>query len=223
MSEKSIKLAPSILSADFSRLGQDVESIREAEYVHVDVMDGQFVPNISFGAPVLSSIKSLIKNQVADVHMMVEEPARFTEDFSKAGADIFTVHAEAVKHLDRTLDAIHDAGMKAGIALNPATPVSAVEYAAQKADMILLMSVNPGFGGQKYIPYITEKVYDLKELLEKKGLYRRIDIEVDGGINTDNCSEVVKAGANVIVAGSAVFSGDPAANVRKFHQLFQSL
>ena len=208
-------LAPSILSADFSKLGEQIETIDKAgaQYVHFDVMDGSFVPNISFGAPVLKSIRKCTERKI-DAHLMVEEPIRFVEDFAKAGADIITVHAEACKHLDRTLEFIKEQGALAGVALNPATPLSAIEWVLPKVDMVLIMTVNPGFVGQKLIPYTIEKVRKLKEMIDKNGY--KIDIQVDGGINKDNVTSVLDAGANVFVAGSAVFNGNIEENVKAF-------
>jgi ribulose-phosphate 3-epimerase len=211
-------LAPSILAADFSRLGSQIQETKEAgaRYLHIDVMDGSFVPSISFGMPVISSIRSCT-DQIFDVHMMVEDPGRYVEAVAKAGADIITVHAEACCHLDRVIGQIHDCGKKAGVALNPGTPLSALDYVLPELDMVLLMSVNPGFGGQKYIPYVTGKVRDLRKKLDALGL--SIDLEVDGGITTQNVEEVKEAGANVFVAGSAVFRGDIGANVREFQKI----
>ncbi|SER45811.1 ribulose-phosphate 3-epimerase [Lachnobacterium bovis] len=208
-------LAPSILSADFAKLGEQIKLIDTAgaQYVHFDVMDGNFVPNISFGAPILKSIRKYTQRKI-DVHLMVEEPIRYVEDFAKAGADIITVHAEACKHLDRTIECIKEQGVLAGVALNPATPLSSIECILSKVDMVLIMSVNPGFGGQKLIPYTIEKVRKLKQMIEEKGY--DIDIEVDGGINKDNVTEMLQAGANVFVAGSAVFGGDIEKNVHAF-------
>lgn len=208
-------LAPSILSADFSKLGEQIQTIDKAgaQYVHFDVMDGSFVPNISFGAPVLKSIRKCTERKI-DAHLMVEEPIRFVEDFAKAGADIITVHAEACKHLDRTLEFIKEQGALAGVALNPATPLSAIEWVLPKVDMVLIMTVNPGFGGQKLIPYTIEKVRKLKQMIDENGY--NIDIQVDGGINKDNVTSVLDAGANVFVAGSAVFNGNIEENVKAF-------
>jgi len=212
-----IKLAPSILSADFSILGEQLQKVEEAgcEYLHIDVMDGMFVPSISFGMPVIRSIRP-VSRLFFDVHLMIEDPMRYIEDFAAAGADMLTVHAEACRHLDRVLDAIHDAGMKAGVALNPATPLCVLEYVLEKTDMVLIMTVNPGFGGQKLIPKCVRKVRDLRTMLDQRGL--STDIEVDGGINLTTVREVYEAGANVFVAGSFVFRGDiekNAADLRK--------
>lgn len=205
-------LAPSILSADFGILKQQLEVIDEAgaQYVHFDVMDGVFVPSISFGLPVLKTIRKYT-DRMMDVHLMIVDPERYVKDFAEAGADIITVHAEACKHLDATIELIKASGAMAGVAINPATPLSAISHVLEKADMVLIMTVNPGFGGQSLIPYTLDKVRELSQLLNQKGL--KIDIEVDGGINKDTIGDALDAGANIIVAGSAVFNGDISANV----------
>ena len=210
-------LSPSILSADFSILGEQLEILDNAgaQYVHIDVMDGEFVPSISIGLPVIKSIRKCT-DRIFDVHLMIEEPIRYIDDFADAGADIITVHAEACKHLDRTIDAIKEKGLIAGVAINPATSLSAIEYILNKVDMVLIMTVNPGFGGQKLIPYTIDKIRELKELLRRTG--NKVDIEVDGGVNLDNVEEILSAGANIIVAGSAVFNGDMAENTECFLQ-----
>ena len=204
-------LAPSILSADFGVLKEQLELIDEAgaQYVHFDVMDGVFVPSISYGMPVLKSIRKYT-DRLFDVHLMIVDPERYIKDFAEAGADIITVHAEACKHLDATIDLIKSCGAMAGVALNPATPVSTIKHVLDKVDMVLIMTVNPGFGGQKLIPYTIDKVRELCDLCNKLGV--KIDIEVDGGINIDTIDDALDAGANIIVAGSAVFKGDVKAN-----------
>ena len=205
-------LAPSILSADFGILKQQLEVIDEAgaQYVHFDVMDGVFVPSISFGLPVLKTIRKYT-DRMMDVHLMIVDPERYVKDFAESGADIITVHAEACKHLDATIELIKASGAMAGVAINPATPLSAISHVLEKVDMVLIMTVNPGFGGQSLIPYTLDKVRELSQLLNQKGL--KIDIEVDGGINKDTIEDALDAGANIIVAGSAVFNGDISANV----------
>jgi len=198
-------LAPSILSADFNNLGRDIQFINdsEADWFHVDVMDGVFVPNISFGFPILKSVKKLSKKPL-DVHLMIVNPDRYIEEFAKAGADIITVHYEACVHLHRTLQGIRSLGIKAGVAINPGTPVSVLEDVLNDADLFLVMSVNPGFGGQKFIPRTIDKVRQLRIDLDNAG--SKAVIEVDGGADTKNYREVIDAGADVIVAGSAVFN-----------------
>ena len=202
-------LSPSILAADFGKLAEQIKITEEngAKYLHLDVMDGVFVPSISFGMPVIKSIRKY-SSQVFDVHLMIENPERYLDDFKVAGADIITVHAEATKHLHRTVTAIKELGLKAGVSLNPATPLSAIELVLSEVDMVLIMSVNPGFGGQKFIPFTLDKIRKLREMSPD------IDIEVDGGVNKDNVAELVKAGANVLVAGTAVFGGDIAENTK---------
>lgn len=206
------RLSPSILSADFSKLGEQVRILEDAgaPWLHIDVMDGQFVPPVSFGDVVIRSVRPVSK-MFFDVHLMVTEPDRFVDDYAKAGADMFTVHAEACAHLDRTLQHIHESGMKTGVALNPATPLQVLDYVLDKVDMVLIMTVNPGYGGQKYIPSMTAKIRDLRRKLDEAG-YPDLPIEVDGGINDSTIDTVLDAGASVIVAGSAVFRGDIAKN-----------
>ena len=202
-----IKISPSILSADFSRLGEHIKQLEEcgADMIHIDVMDGMFVPNISFGIPVIKSIRKLTKLPF-DVHLMIEEPSRYIEDFVNSGADIITVHYETDRHIDRTINYIKSFGVKAGVALNPATPVECIKHLISNLDMVLIMSVNPGFGGQKYIEYCSDKIKEVRALAD---IYNKdIMIQVDGGIDAGNIQEVVNSGANVVVAGSAVFKND---------------
>lgn len=213
-------LAPSVLAADFGKLAEDTAKAREggASYLHLDVMDGAFVPSISFGMPVIASLRGYT-DLVFDVHMMVEDPGRYVESIRAAGADIITVHQEACTHLDRVIGQIKASGAKAGVALNPATPVSTLECVLDQVDMVLVMSVNPGFGGQKFIPYTLDKVRALRQYFDGKGL--STDIQVDGGVNRDTIRPLIEAGANVLVAGSAVFGGDVKANVETFMNIFK--
>lgn len=216
---RTIKLAPSILSADFALLGEEVKRVAEAgaDYIHIDVMDGSFVPSISFGFPIIRAVRKVTEIPL-DVHLMIDEPIRYIDEFVEAGADIITVHYESCKHLNRTLQAIRGKGVRAGVAINPATPLTVLEYVLEDVDMILLMSVNPGFGGQAYIPNTTEKIRKLRKILDDRAL--TVEIEVDGGISLQNVCEVTQAGADVLVAGSAVFNNEREKNVRAFKEAF---
>lgn len=216
------KLAPSILSADFGKLAFEVEEIAKAgaAYVHIDVMDGSFVPSISFGVPVIQAIRP-VTACFFDVHLMIEEPDRYLEAFAKAGADGITVHAEACPHLHRTIGKIKELGKRPCVALNPATPLSALDYVLEDLDMVLVMSVNPGFGGQSFIERSLGKIERLRAMLQEKGL--DTEIEVDGGVTLDNASRILEAGADVLVAGTSVFKGDKKQNISKFLEVFTSV
>ena len=214
-------LSPSLLSVDFTDVKSSLAVLEEEgiKYLHLDVMDGNFVPSISFGMPFIASLRKY-KNFIFDVHMMVEEPDRYVEDMKKAGADMLSVHVEACRHLDRTVEHIKSLGMKAGAVLNPATPVDVLKDVLPILDFVLLMSVNPGFGGQKYIPYVSNKIRQLAKLKEE--LNPELLIQVDGGVNENTVKEVIAAGADYVVAGSAVFNGDIRANVGNLKKLMNS-
>lgn len=210
-----LEIAPSLLSADFTKLGDEIRALEAggATVLHVDVMDGRFVPNITIGLPVVKSIRRMTKTKI-DCHLMIVEPNRYAVEFVKAGADMVSVHVEADPHLQRTLTAIQEAGGKAGVAINPATPLVSLEEVLPFADFILLMSVNPGFGGQKYIPTATDKLRRLRQMIDERNLKTRI--EIDGGIDASNIGEIHKAGAEIIVSGTGVFGGgNPTEGVRK--------
>ena len=219
----SIRIAPSILSADFAALGEEIRKVEEAgaHLIHIDVMDGHFVPNITIGPHVVKSIRKTTKLPL-DVHLMISDPDKYIPAFVDAGAAMLTVHAEATVHLDRTLNFIRSQNVGVGVSINPATPLSAVEHALGLADMLLIMTVNPGFGGQKFIPYTVEKIRRARQLIDERN-YRCV-IEVDGGVDTDTVPEVVKAGAQVLVAGSAIFHApDPARKVKELLEIAASV
>lgn len=217
--ELSNILSPSILAADFSILGEQIRAVDEAgaQYIHIDVMDGVFVPSISFGMPVIETIRKVTK-RIFDVHLMIVEPERFVKEFAACGADSITFHLEATEDADEVIDQIHALGCRAGMAIKPKTPIEAVRKYLEKLDMLLVMTVEPGFGGQKYIPESTERIRQVRYMAQE--LQTKLDIEVDGGITADNVHVVLEAGANVVVAGSAVFRGNIKENVEKFMAQF---
>ena len=214
-------LAPSILAADFNNLGEEMKKTERngAQYIHFDVMDGMFVPSISFGMPVLKSIHDTTE-QIMDAHLMVQEPIRYIEAFKEAGADIVTIHLEACENVEQTIAKIRECGMKVGLSICPETSEKEVEHLLSKIDLLLVMSVHPGFGGQKFIPESLDKIRAIRKMIEEQGL--NVDIQVDGGIYLTNVREVLDAGANIIVAGSALFKGDPAQNTKEFMEILKS-
>ncbi|RME86005.1 MAG: ribulose-phosphate 3-epimerase [Caldilineae bacterium] len=221
----NVKLAPSILSADFARLGAQVQAAASAgaDWIHIDVMDGRFVPNLTIGPLIVRSLRPLVRCPL-DVHLMVEQPEHLLPAFAQAGADMLTVHAEACVHLHRTIQQIKELGVAAGVALNPATPLGVLEEILPDVDLVLIMSVNPGFGGQRYIASSTDKIARLRKMLDTRGLAANVEIEVDGGIKAENAADVAEAGATVLVAGSAIFNtqADVATNIARFRQALSS-
>ncbi|MDT8718706.1 ribulose-phosphate 3-epimerase [Clostridium sp. 19966] len=216
-----IKLSPSILSSDFSKLGEEVKLLDEAgaDLIHIDVMDGNFVPNITLGPPIIKALRPYTKLPF-DVHLMIENPSNYIKDFVEAGSDIITVHYESDRHMDRLVDYIKGFNVKAGIALNPSTPVSFIKHLLHKIDLVLIMSVNPGFGGQSFIPYSLDKIKELTRLKQENNY--RYEINVDGGISADNCKEAAAAGANILVSGSGIFKNhELKENIKKFREVLK--
>ncbi len=213
-------LSPSILSADFSRLGEQLQALDRAgaQYVHIDVMDGFFVPQITYGMPVIRSIRPCTE-RIFDVHLMIDDPIRYIDDFADAGADLISVHAEACLQLERTVHAIKERGVLASVAVSPGTPLSVVEPLLQELDMVLIMGIQPGFGGQPFIPEMLEKIREMRRIIMNQGY--PTDIEVDGGVKVSNVRDILNAGANIIVAGSAIFQGDVEENTRRFLQIME--
>lgn len=217
------KIAPSILSADFTELGEEIKAVEKAgaDYIHIDVMDGHFVPNITVGPMIVRAARKAT-NLPLDVHLMIENPEMYIDDFVKAGSDLITIHVETVTHLHRLLRVIRNAGLKAGVSLNPATPLSRIEHVLKHLDMVVLMTVNPGFGGQSFIPEVLPKIEELRKAIDQKGM--EVDIEVDGGINVKNIAQVAHAGANVFVAGNAIFgSRDYAETISMMREEIESI
>ncbi len=216
-----LKLAPSILNADYAKLGEEITTVDKcgADYIHLDVMDGMFVPAMSIGMSVIKSLRKCT-DKIFDVHLMIQDPNRYIKDFKDAGADIISVHAEACSQLDVTVDRIKQLGCKVGVVLNPATPLNQLDFVLENIDMVLIMTVNPGFGGQRYIQSMTRKIVELRHIIDERGY--NTDIEVDGGITVDNVRTVIDAGANVIVSGSGVFKGDVRKNMQGFREIFES-
>ncbi len=214
-----VKIAPSILSADFSRLKEEITSVKSAEYLHLDIMDGRFVPNITFGPVVIKSIRQH-SNQIFDTHLMIEEPERYIEEFARAGSDLITVHIEASNHVHRTIQLIKNSGCKAGVSLNPATSLNTIENIIDDLDLILIMSVNPGFGGQKLILKTIDKIKKLKLMIKESSTETLI--EIDGGVNFKNVEKIAKTGVDIIVSGSTIFVGDPTENLSKFRKILRN-
>ncbi|MEW6378670.1 MAG: ribulose-phosphate 3-epimerase [bacterium] len=221
---RPVRIAPSLLSANFASLADEIRKVEEggADLLHIDVMDGHFVPNITIGPPVVQSLKAVTRIPL-DVHLMIEHPDAYCEDFRQAGADILTIHWEACHHLHRSIQVIKEKGMKAGVAINPSTPVHALDCVLPDVDQVVVMSVNPGFGGQQFIPFALSKIRALRDMIIRAELDDRVDILVDGGIKLDNCLSVTQAGANIIVLGSGIFhTPDPVATVKKIRGLIET-
>lgn len=221
---RPVRIAPSLLSANFATLAEEIRKVEEggADLLHIDVMDGHFVPNITIGPPVVQSLKAVTKTPL-DVHLMIEHPDAYCEDFCQAGADILTIHWEVCHHLHRSIQVIKEKGMKAGVAINPSTPVHVLECMLPDIDQVVIMSVNPGFGGQRFIPFALSKIRALRDMIIRAELDDRVDILVDGGIKLDNCLSVTQAGANIIVLGSGIFhTPDPVATVKKIRGLIET-
>ncbi len=213
-----VNFSPSILASDFSKLKEEVKSVESAKYLHLDIMDGRFVPNITYGPLIIEAIRPY-SDSIFDTHLMIVEPEKYIKEFAEAGSDIITVHVEATDHIHRTIQMIKSAGCQAGVTLNPATSLTTIENIIDDVDLVLLMSVNPGFGGQKFIPQMIDKVKRLKEMTEKSPTDTLI--EIDGGINFDNVKEVVDAGVDIIVSGSTIFKGNPEENLNKFRRIIK--
>lgn len=213
-----VNFAPSILSADFSKLKKEVESVKKAKYLHLDIMDGRFVPNITYGPLVIKAIRPY-SNQIFDTHLMIVEPEKYIKDFAEAGSDIITVHVEATNHIHRAVQMIKSHGCKAGVTLNPGTSLKTIENIIDDVDLILIMSVNPGFGGQKFIPQMLDKVKKLNKIIQERNTETLI--EIDGGINFNNVKEIAEAGVDIIVSGSAIFKGSPEKNLGKFRKILE--
>jgi len=210
-------IAPSILAADFANLKKEINKVKEARYIHLDIMDGQYVPNISFGPGIVKALRPYSK-QIFDTHLMIQNPEKYIEKFSEAGSDIITIHAESVTHIDRVVNLIKETGCKAGVALNPGTSLSVLDYVLEDLDMVLIMTVNPGFGGQKFIPQMEDKIIRLRKMIDHKAL--ETIIQIDGGVNLDNMEKLKKLGVDLFVAGSAIFKAeDPALILKKMHTI----
>ena len=213
-----VNFSPSILSADFSNLKEEIKKVKSTKYLHLDIMDGRFVPNITYGPPVIKALRPH-SDQIFDTHLMIVEPEKYIEDFAEAGSDIITVHVEATPHIHRAIQMIKEKGCKAGVTLNPGTPLSTIENILEDVDLVLIMSVNPGFGGQDFIPQMLSKVKRLRKMIDNSS--SKALIEIDGGINFENAKEIAEAGVDIIVSGSTIFKGDPEKNLAKFKRILK--